>query len=101
MKFYKVVVEEFSGYDCDGHYVNYIVAAENPMEAIETIMIENNNNFDITKFEVTISQKDGWVNFDYINKDDIDFYIPDETVQYVNEFILPDISTIKKPTIIR
>jgi len=98
MKFYKVVVEEFSGYDCDGHYVNYIVAAENPMEAIETIMIEKEERFDITKFEVTISQKDGLVNFKYIDEDDFNFYMSDETVQYVNEFILPDISTIKKPT---
>jgi len=40
MQYYRVIVEEYSGYDCSGHDVPYIVAANNEAEAVIHMMVE-------------------------------------------------------------
>jgi len=96
MKYFILTREEYSGYDCDGHFVRYIVAAENEIDAINTLMVDKDKDFDISNFKITINPKDGWVTWNIIGDNWVD-----EMVYYVNEFVLPDINTIKKPTIIK
>ena len=36
VNYYKVLIREYAGYECDGHIVPYIVAASNEQEAIVT-----------------------------------------------------------------
>jgi hypothetical protein len=97
MKFYIVTREEYNGFDCNGHFVDYIVAADNEMDAINTLMIDKVKDFDISNFNITIDPKDGWVTWSDITGDT---WI-DEKVYYVRELNLPDINTIKTSTVIR
>lgn len=100
MKFFKVTTEKFSGYDCDGHFVPHIVVADTAMDAVIAMMVEMNEDFDITKFKVEINPKDGWVNINFIDEDDVFASIPEKRVWSVNEFNMPDLNKVKKPFIV-
>jgi len=98
MKLFDVITREYSGYDCDGHMVNHLIAADTAMDAVKVMLLHwANSDINFSNYDIKISDN-GDITVKCIDDDGVD--LGEDELWSVHTFVAPDISKLTEATIL-